>query len=90
MPDDSRYNRLQQRNARRASNVIELEDESMETGVACQTEKAEMCNAETQTEELTELTVMQRKELLELKKENSCLKEKPEKKTSMDIFLGNF
>ena len=55
VPDDSRYNRLQQRNARRASNVIESEDESMETGVACQTEKAELCNAETQTEELTEL-----------------------------------
>ena len=91
VPDDSRYNRLQQRNSRRASNTIESEDESMETGVACQTEKVELCNAETQTEkELTELTVIQRKELLELKKENSCLKEKLEKKTSTDIFSEEF
>ena len=46
VPDNSRYNRLQQRNARRASNAIESEDESMETGVACQTEKAELCDAD--------------------------------------------
>ena len=61
----------------------------METGVACQTEKAELCDAETQTE-VTELTVIQRKELLELKKENLCLKEKLEKKASMDIFSEEF
>ena len=61
----------------------------METGVACQTEKTELCNAETQTEkELIELTVIQRKELLELKKENSCLKEKLQKETFTGIFWG--
>ena len=61
----------------------------METGVACQTEKAELCDAETQTE-VTELTVIQRKEFLELKKENMCLKEKLEKKASTDIFSEEF
>ena len=62
----------------------------METGVACQTEKTELCNAETQTEVTEELTVIQRKELLELKKENLCLKEKLEKKDSTDIFSEEF
>ena len=91
VPDDLRYNTLRQRNARRVSNAIESEDESMETGVACQTEKVESCNAESQTEkELTELTITQRKELLEIKKENSCLKEKLEKKASRDIFSEEF
>ena len=78
VPDDL-YNRLQQRNSRRASNAIELEDESMETGVVCQTEKAELCNAETQIE-VTELTVIQRKELLE----------KLETKASTEIFSEEF
>ena len=77
---------MQQRNAWRASNAIELEDESMETGVACQTEKTEFCDAETQRV-VAELTVIQRKELLELNKENSCLKEKLEKKASTEIFF---
>ena len=54
-----------------------------------ETEKAELCDAETQTE-VTELSVIQRKELLELKKENSCLKEKLEKKASMEIFSEEF
>ena len=61
----------------------------METGVVCQTEKAAFCDAETQTE-VTELTVIQRKELLELKKENSCLKEKLEKKASTEISSEKF
>ena len=64
------------------------DDESMETDVACQTEKAELCDAECQTDkELTELTVGQRRELLELRKENLCLKEALEKKSSTDIFF---
>ena len=68
-----------------------LESESMETGVACQTEKAELCDAECQTDkELTELTVGQRKEFLELKKENLCLKEELENKSSTDLFSEEF
>ena len=45
-----------------------------------------MCDAECQTDkDLTELTVAQRKELLQLRKENLHLKEELEKKTSTDI-----
>ena len=67
------------------------DDESMETDVACQTEKVELCDAECQTDkELTELTVGQRRELLELRKENFCLKEALEKKSSIDIFSEEF
>ena len=61
------------------------------TGIACQTEKAELCNAECQTdEESTELTVRLRRELVELKKENLCLKEELEKKGCTDMFSEEF
>ena len=72
--------------------MLESEDDkSMETDVVCQTEKAELCDAECQTDkELTELTVGQRRELLELRKENLCLKEALEKKSSTDIFSEEF
>ena len=67
------------------------EGSSMETGVYCQTEKAELCDTGCQTDkELTELTVAQRKEFLELKKENLNLKERIDEKDSTDIFSEEF
>lgn len=107
VPDEARYNRLQQRNTRRVSTVESEDGEAMETGntmysianyiselhagIACQTEKAELCDAECQTDkDSTELTVAQKKELLQLRKENLHLKEELEKKTSIDIFSEEF
>ena len=43
-------NRFQQRNVRSSTMLESKDEESMETGVACQTEKAELCDAECQTD----------------------------------------
>ena len=69
--DESRHARLQQRNLRKrsAEDCDYVEDE--ETGVRCQTETVETVSTFCQTDK--ELTVMQGKQLFELKTENAML-----------------
>ena len=102
VPDKARYNRLQQRNTRRVSTLLNLKMEKLwKQVIPCtalliislnymqvlQTEKAELCDADCQTDkDSTELTVAQKKGLLQLRKENLHLKEELEQKTSIDIF----
>ena len=75
LPDDTRYNRLQQRNLRkRCIDSVDDCDEDNETGVGCQTEIVELNNASCQNDkDLAELTILQRKEYIDLKKENNIL-----------------
>ena len=75
LPDDTRYNRLQQQNLRkRCIDSVDDCDEDNETGVGCQTKIVELNNASCQTDkDLAELTILQRKEYIDLKKENNIL-----------------
>ena len=74
LPDESRHARLQGRNLRKRPRPTESSDEDEETGVGCQTETTETVSTFCQTDrELAELTVLQRKEFNELKKENAML-----------------
>ena len=75
LPDEARYNRLQQRNLRkRCVDSVDDCDGDNETGVGCQTEIVELNNASCQTDkDLAELTILQRKEYIDLKKENNVL-----------------
>ena len=85
MPDDSTDNRLQQQNARGATGS----EDKVWIQVLLVKLKRLSC-AESQTEK--ELTVIQKKEPLEMKRK-ICLrevKEPPEKKASMDKFLEEF
>lgn len=75
LPDEARYNRLQQRNSRkRGIDSVDDCDEDDETGVGCQTEVVELSNVSYQTDkDLAELTILQRREYIDLKRENSLL-----------------
>lgn len=74
LPDEARYNRLQQRNLRKRGIDCGDEDTNNETGVSCLTEIVESNDASCQTDkDLAELTILQRKEYVELKKENNTL-----------------
>ena len=84
VPDESRHARLQQRNLRKrsAEDCDYVKDE--ETGVGCQTETVETVSTFCQTDK--ELTVLQGKQLVELKTENAMLhKEVEELKCKKEV-----
>ena len=81
LPDEARYNRLQQRNLRkRGVDCVDDdcdEDTNNETGVGCQTEIVESNDVSCQTDkDLAELTILQRKEYIELKRKMMLLLQK--------------
>ena len=78
LPDEARCNRLQQRNLKKkVIDSVDADcDEENETGISCQTEIVELNSVSCQTDkDLAELTILQRKEYIDLKKENKVLTE---------------
>lgn len=75
LPDDTRYNRLQQRNlGKRCIDSVDDCNVDNETGIGCQTKIVEFNNATCQTDkDLAELAILQRKEYIDLKKANNIL-----------------